>query len=137
MRISDWSSDVFSSDLSNPRGSRSRCHRDTIPYAPTTNRHGRFGGASFGEDVTGAGMVSAFIGGMVIGRRTGGWACWRFSCVCGGFWVCLPGTTTPPGGAACVVLWRWLREQDLNRSEEHTSELQSLMRISYAVFCMK
>src|SRR3546814_4229706 len=28
----------------------------------------------------------------------------------------------------------WLRQ---NRSEEHTSELQSLMRISYAVFCLK
>src|SRR3546814_5224364 len=26
---------------------------------------------------------------------------------------------------------------DLGRSEEHTSELQSLMRISYAVFCLK
>src|SRR3546814_4476942 len=26
---------------------------------------------------------------------------------------------------------------DLPRSEEHTSELQSLMRISYAVFCLK
>src|SRR3546814_5169894 len=26
---------------------------------------------------------------------------------------------------------------DLQRSEEHTSELQSLMRISYAVFCLK
>src|SRR3546814_1224296 len=26
---------------------------------------------------------------------------------------------------------------DHRRSEEHTSELQSLMRISYAVFCMK
>src|SRR3546814_6372877 len=26
---------------------------------------------------------------------------------------------------------------DINRSEEHTSELQSLMRISYAVFCLK
>src|SRR3546814_1322066 len=26
---------------------------------------------------------------------------------------------------------------DLKRSEEHTSELQSLMRISYAVFCLK
>src|SRR3546814_730212 len=26
---------------------------------------------------------------------------------------------------------------DLDRSEEHTSELQSLMRISYAVFCLK
>src|SRR3546814_7468717 len=25
----------------------------------------------------------------------------------------------------------------LDRSEEHTSELQSLMRISYAVFCLK
>src|SRR3546814_8875775 len=25
---------------------------------------------------------------------------------------------------------------ELNRSEEHTSELQSLMRISYAVFCL-
>src|SRR3546814_1437391 len=29
--------------------------------------------------------------------------------------------------------WRLLRA----RSEEHTSELQSLMRISYAVFCLK
>src|SRR3546814_3671635 len=29
------------------------------------------------------------------------------------------------------------RSQDARRSEEHTSELQSLMRISYAVFCLK
>src|SRR3546814_6118006 len=28
-------------------------------------------------------------------------------------------------------------DQRLGRSEEHTSELQSLMRISYAVFCLK
>src|SRR3546814_2406854 len=28
-------------------------------------------------------------------------------------------------------------EGDMPRSEEHTSELQSLMRISYAVFCLK
>src|SRR3546814_6731164 len=40
-------------------------------------------------------------------------------------------------GAACAarrlgrsIIWR-------TRSEEHTSELQSLMRISYAVFCLK
>src|SRR3546814_10284706 len=32
----------------------------------------------------------------------------------------------PPGGHAYEI-----------RSEEHTSELQSLMRISYAVFCLK
>src|SRR3546814_3924904 len=30
-----------------------------------------------------------------------------------------------------------LHTQSLVRSEEHTSELQSLMRISYAVFCLK
>src|SRR3546814_4239820 len=29
------------------------------------------------------------------------------------------------------------RAQGARRSEEHTSELQSLMRISYAVFCLK
>src|SRR3546814_3497546 len=29
------------------------------------------------------------------------------------------------------------RNEVLRRSEEHTSELQSLMRISYAVFCLK
>src|SRR3546814_2803328 len=28
-------------------------------------------------------------------------------------------------------------ERGVDRSEEHTSELQSLMRISYAVFCLK
>src|SRR3546814_6485798 len=30
-----------------------------------------------------------------------------------------------------------LAKKSLGRSEEHTSELQSLMRISYAVFCLK
>src|SRR3546814_2826354 len=30
-----------------------------------------------------------------------------------------------------------VRQLEENRSEEHTSELQSLMRISYAVFCLK
>src|SRR3546814_4060444 len=34
----------------------------------------------------------------------------------------------------------WVRRGEMSgkdRSEEHTSELQSLMRISYAVFCLK
>src|SRR3546814_7381909 len=30
-----------------------------------------------------------------------------------------------------------MSDDDRTRSEEHTSELQSLMRISYAVFCLK
>src|SRR3546814_3225671 len=35
--------------------------------------------------------------------------------------------------------FKWTKSADdiLARSEEHTSELQSLMRISYAVFCLK
>src|SRR3546814_2291243 len=32
---------------------------------------------------------------------------------------------------------RMLEKRQQSRSEEHTSELQSLMRISYAVFCLK
>src|SRR3546814_4933009 len=36
-----------------------------------------------------------------------------------------------------ALLARILRVGDWDRSEEHTSELQSLMRISYAVFCLK
>src|SRR3546814_5722141 len=33
--------------------------------------------------------------------------------------------------------WYPQSDHDPSRSEEHTSELQSLMRISYAVFCLK
>src|SRR3546814_4536138 len=36
-----------------------------------------------------------------------------------------------------AFLSHWLTRQPPARSEEHTSELQSLMRISYAVFCLK
>src|SRR3546814_8761019 len=39
-------------------------------------------------------------------------------------------------GAAQLALAKGALEQ-ATRSEEHTSELQSLMRISYAVFCLK
>src|SRR3546814_6533200 len=38
---------------------------------------------------------------------------------------------------ALVFLEEELNPVFLERSEEHTSELQSLMRISYAVFCLK
>src|SRR3546814_6873233 len=60
----------------------------------------------------------------------------------------------PPRGAGCAFRYRQVRhgsalchrphlaaavggERLKQRSEEHTSELQSLMRISYAVFCLK
>src|SRR3546814_8997413 len=52
------------------------------------------------------------------------------------------------GGRPCLIAGAWPRTSSLRgakrrgnpgaaRSEEHTSELQSLMRISYAVFCLK
>src|SRR3546814_8395936 len=40
-------------------------------------------------------------------------------------------------GRRASVPHRGNRECRSDRSEEHTSELQSLMRISYAVFCLK
>src|SRR3546814_10894479 len=47
-------------------------------------------------------------------------------------------TTWPRRHRFCDRSGVRLRVQvDFKRSEEHTSELQSLMRISYAVFCLK
>src|SRR3546814_6603394 len=44
----------------------------------------------------------------------------------------------PPAAACDGGTRRWFRPCcESCRSEEHTSELQSLMRISYAVFCLK
>src|SRR3546814_3978519 len=47
-------------------------------------------------------------------------------------------TAWPPGSFAKIRWLRmlWGRNDRSTRSEEHTSELQSLMRISYAVFCL-
>src|SRR3546814_6230588 len=59
---------------------------------------------------------SHYMGGCLLGENLG-WASTMF---------CY--SSRPPDPA--LVGERW-------RSEEHTSELQSLMRISYAVFCLK
>src|SRR3546814_2001455 len=45
------------------------------------------------------------------------------------------GEIRPPFACACQASGR--KRGPCTRSEEHTSELQSLMRISYAVFCLK
>src|SRR3546814_3913563 len=51
----------------------------------------------------------------------------------------LDGDVRLSGGAPVdsELRWRSGSLQGIARSEEHTSELQSLMRISYAVFCLK
>src|SRR3546814_978097 len=48
--------------------------------------------------------------------------------------------SSPGLGRSSPCHWAWWRGgtgKRKVRSEEHTSELQSLMRISYAVFCLK
>src|SRR3546814_8437755 len=55
-----------------------------------------------------------------------------------GLYLC--GSSSHPGGGVMAAPGaNAAREvlRDLGRSEEHTSELQSLMRNSYAVFCLK
>src|SRR3546814_5531425 len=91
MRISDWSSDVCSSDLK---------ITDVSSYA------------------TGGGCRSRFFCNRLLQTlaRRGG--------------IALAGRGVHE--SQCVVAARMM-----GRSEEHTSELQSLMRISYAVFCLK
>src|SRR3546814_5226221 len=42
-----------------------------------------------------------------------------------------------PAIERCSMLYLGRQARWWSRSEEHTSELQSLMRISYAVFCLK
>src|SRR3546814_5679445 len=59
--------------------------------------------------------------------------------------IFLPGYMSDMEGGKATALDVWaeangramLRLDYSGRSEEHTSELQSLMRISYAVFCLK
>src|SRR3546814_8707873 len=105
MRISDWSSDVCSSDL--PLASD---HRDAEKNRTAVHHQDALRGVPdhlcAGDGGNGAGnRLSARISG--VGRQAVDGRVQRVGVSGGG------------------------------RSEEHTSELQSLMRISYAVFCLK
>src|SRR3546814_10872386 len=110
MRISDWSSDVCSSDLAaagdeaDPESRRTR-HAGAAAAAGTRNRRWRVQGLSRSEPEDASRLRR---------RRA------RQTCL-----VCRRN------------LQRCRYPDELWRSEEHTSELQSLMRISYAVFCLK
>src|SRR3546814_3885304 len=122
MRISDWSSDVCSSDLERPwrqRGLDPRLHLeaalDRILGQETCGQHHRWIGRVGATGDRGDDHVAVVEGpGLALHRRT---------------------VLRQLGAARHHVLLKSAR--DLGRSEEHTSELQSLMRISYAVFCLK
>src|SRR3546814_7426852 len=99
MRISDWSSDVCSSDLQDPM----------IKDNPLDPRNRRIAILLL-SDVPKAGAAGGGAGGTAAGKTDGPLRPGPLR---------LPPPPPPPP-----------------RSEEHTSELQSLMRISYAVFCL-
>src|SRR3546814_2377547 len=130
MRISDWSSDVCSSDLANPnlwtpdRRDFDQVNRlGTLNVLAAAERHRP-------ERVVYTSTESILAG--LRGRSDGGMIDES---------VALRVEDMP--GSYCRS--KFLAERaaleaaarGLPRSEEHTSELQSLMRISYAVFCLK
>src|SRR3546814_9058804 len=104
MRISDWSSDVCSSDLP------ASVTADASPRAP--------------EAVFEAGLP---VLGICYGQQT----------MCAQLGGEVEGHDHREFGRAFVTVAEDCKLFDGVRSEEHTSELQSLMRISYAVFCLK
>src|SRR3546814_3105473 len=116
MRISDWSSDVCSSDLIAGVGNvfLTRCpHPHARPEAGPFLFHPLF-------------RIVALLGndpGAVVDERGLGF-------------VAVFGRIRVDGPRQAIVIAVVVEHQSL-RSEEHTSELQSLMRISYAVFCLK
>src|SRR3546814_4901877 len=107
MRISDWSSDVCSSDLTRLRRVRPRPRNRTGVPARTRELYA----ANARDDGTDCIDTSCRLG----CRHTHRTRLCHFRVDDG-----KPAT-----------------HADRFRSEEHTSELQSLMRISYAVFCLK
>src|SRR3546814_6313251 len=118
MRISDWSSDVCSSDLITQR--LSLYHR---PYHDTLTAELDRLKAAHGKVVLyDAHSIRSHVPRLFDGELP------QFNIGTNG------GATAAPELETIVAN---ICAASGQRSEEHTSELQSLMRISYAVFCLK
>src|SRR3546814_9208255 len=127
MRISDWSSDVCSSDLQPPQpaaiGRRRRSSARALGcFPPAPRLHSAPLRQFWSSLASTGGRRSASV------RAPARFRLARFHFTAA--WE-QPRVREPSGTAD-----RRLR-QAAPRSEEHTSELQSLMRSSYAVFCLK
>src|SRR3546814_4992842 len=136
MRISDWSSDVCSSDLLG-RIDCGGARKIQWPHADLESRTPRLVDQVFVKRAM-AIFRHAIEGEPPRVRKTG------FVCVAPEHATEHPRCKcADDGGRQGIDAARWRRRQQHHRqrldprSEEHTSELQSLMRISYAVFCLK
>src|SRR3546814_6241946 len=138
MRISDWSSDVCSSDLVPQQNCSVLIN--TYTNHPGILRHGAQKSAdasAFGEMLINDGIANEAQSGchMEIAYAV------RFPAR-SLYQHCFAHHRCTGGGAgdqaaASVNVPKHSFDRRISRSEEHTSELQSLMRISYAVFCLK
>src|SRR3546814_7011430 len=140
MRISDWSSDVCSSDLVTATGPRSRIGEigrslsSVETEAPRLQHEMR---RIVRICATGGIAVAALVV-LLYGLVRGGWLDALLAGIAIGMSL-LP-EEFPVVLAIFMAMGAWRIAQVgvlTRRSEEHTSELQSLMRISYAVFCLK
>src|SRR3546814_6244662 len=122
MRISDWSSDVCSSDLF---GALELC---VFPTGRPLRRSGQQGVDQ--SSVLAGGMPHQAVDSLPY------WLAF-FAWVGQQRYVLWKEQVARLSGAMGAVLGVGRHACRLGRSEEHTSELQSLMRISYAVFCLK
>src|SRR3546814_10524487 len=123
MRISDWSSDVCSSDLAIEDGARRLVVIDLIVHAAERDENVEVGAA----EVQRALVVGQGERGLLLGEVGVAALLQRGRPLHGGQFLKRQARVQPRHRDAVEV----------HRSEEHTSELQSLMRISYAVFCLK
>src|SRR3546814_7285727 len=123
MRISDWSSDVCSSDLRQARcgAGQGAGRAGGVGPAPAAGRGGRMIERLEVE------LFGQPVGALAISGPLRSPEDWTFAYR----------RDYLQSGAPALSVTMPLREAPWVRSEEHTSELQSLMRISYAVFCLK
>src|SRR3546814_4607876 len=112
MRISDWSSDVCSSDLDMP---------------VVISLYNAFTGLAVSFEGFVLGNEAMIIAGMVVGAAGTLLTQLMAKALNRSIGNVLFGSFGAAGGEAHAI----------ERSEEHTSELQSLIRISYAVFCLQ
>src|SRR3546814_7074606 len=125
MRISDWSSDVCSSDLAAHRAPvRHRHVRSIRSTRPQETRPARSPRRSAGTDAGGA-TSSGFLRADAIAEPA-----YRLDHASAELRPQLVDMHFHGVGTDLLLPAIYCR------SEEHTSELQSLMRISYAVFCL-
>src|SRR3546814_6327085 len=130
MRISDWSSDVCSSDLADALVEAERRIEDLIAHRITPTLSENL--AHLLEDTV-DGRVTRFVWLRQFEVGANSAAANRLM----DRLEYLQRFDLPADLLDGVPAHRVTRLRRQGRSEEHTSELQSLMRISYAVFCLK